>query len=554
MNDQLPDTGSFWDKHLTKLLLLGLLLLAFGLRILGLWGGKNFDVSRQTVTETVKIQQVVAAVSFQNPSFLRIEGSRYNLPIGMVHKKNDPLYESILPAYLLTPVYSLFGFDFGKIVYFYAFIGALCVLAVFWLARLVYSTKIAFGASALYLFNFWMSVSSHLILNLAFTPLLVCLAMGFLIKILKGEMGVRNWLGMAVFYGLAVQFQVVTLLLLPLFPILLIFGKRTVFLSLGKNLLVLAAFVLTMALPLIAEIRSGFEQTLAWFTYIPKMLGTNVLDLYKDFFISIGKNITVFVLPTVATNEWIKWLAGLLFVAFLIYRLVILKKRGGMRESFEAAIVIILMWFCLVSYVNYVSYFKNQIFDLTVIKSMAFFWPVFAVFVSSFISFERKGIKFPLGIIAGFLMLMNIYVWFKNLDYTDVLGINYDTRIKITDVVSSTKQNTRHNIELDIFDSDPTVFAFLSLYRHAVPPASVNGVKLDIQNIDLKNQNLLINYLFDQNIVSTMTRDGKGAGVFRQTKQSEKLLPGTNYLVTDKEYMGEGKIVKTLGKVKIIQK
>jgi len=554
MEEQLPEYVSFWRRHLIIFLFSGLLVLSVFIRFFGLSEGKNFDTARTTIVETQKIQQVVAAVKFNKLDILRIEGSRNGLPIGMAHGHNDPFYESILPTYFLAPVYFLFNFDFAKIVYFYAFVGVLTILAVFWLSRLVFSTKIAIAACLFYLFNFWMLASSHFVLNLTFTPLLICLTFGFLIKIFRGDNKFRNWLGFVVFYGLAIQFQVITLLLLPLFPVLLFFYKRTASLGVGKSLLLLVTFFITIALPLVAEVKSGFEQSLAWLGYIPKMLGTNILDIYKDFFVAVGKNITVFIFPTIHTSDFVMWLFGAGFMAFLIYRMLVIKKRGGIRQSLEVVLILSLLWFSLISYVNYIAYFKGQLSDLTTVKSMGFFWPIFVIYSLSFVSFERRNIRFPLGVIAAFLLLMNVFVWGKNIDYTRILGINYDTRIRIVDAVSSTKVNTRNNVELDIIDNDPQVFAFLSLNKHLVPPALVNGTKLDTYYIVQKGDKLLVNYSMDKSIVSTMIRNIKDVMTTRNNAQNVLEQPGLNYFVTDKEYSDNGALVKSLGEIKIILK
>ena len=70
-----------------------------------------------------------------------------------------------------------------------------------------------------------------------------------------------------------------------------------------------------------AEVLGGFEQTQAWFSYLPRMFLTNIVDIYKDVFIAIGQAVSVFVLPTVIVDTFYKWLIGLIFVLVLFLRL-----------------------------------------------------------------------------------------------------------------------------------------------------------------------------------------------------------------------------------------
>ena len=126
MEEQLPNQQiSLWSKHLTKFIFVGIFIVASLIRFIGLSDGKSFDINRAAIKEIVQVQQINGAVVYQNWPILRLEGARFALPKGFVHKNSDPFFESILPSFLVYPIYFFLNFDLEKIIFAYSIIGGL---------------------------------------------------------------------------------------------------------------------------------------------------------------------------------------------------------------------------------------------------------------------------------------------------------------------------------------------------------------------------------------------------------------------------------------------
>ena len=137
MEEQLPNLQiSFWNRHLVKFIFVGIFIIASLIRFVGLADGKSFDISRAEIKEVVQVQQINGAVVYQNWPMLRLEGARFVLPKGFVHKNSDPFFESILPSFLVYPIYFLLNFDLEKIIFAYSIIGGLTAAMVFLASQL----------------------------------------------------------------------------------------------------------------------------------------------------------------------------------------------------------------------------------------------------------------------------------------------------------------------------------------------------------------------------------------------------------------------------------
>ena len=148
-----------------------------------------------------------------------------------------------------------------------------------------------------YSFGFWPIFESHLLLNLSFSPILSILVFYFSVKIIKYGASLKNWIFLTLFLSLSIQFQATNILfVLATLTAFLLLRKPDTFLSWKKNLFVLFIFVLVTLPFIMAEVLGGFEQTQAWFSYLPRMFLTNIVDIYKDVFIAIGQAVSVFVL------------------------------------------------------------------------------------------------------------------------------------------------------------------------------------------------------------------------------------------------------------------
>jgi len=90
MEEQLPNLQiSFWNRHLVKFIFVGIFIIASLIRFVGLADGKSFDISRAEIKEVVQVQQINGAVVYQNWPMLRLEGARFVLPKGFVHKNSE---------------------------------------------------------------------------------------------------------------------------------------------------------------------------------------------------------------------------------------------------------------------------------------------------------------------------------------------------------------------------------------------------------------------------------------------------------------------------------
>ena len=485
MEEQLPNLQiSFWNRHLVKFIFVGIFIIASLIRFVGLADGKSFDISRAEIKEVVQVQQINGAVVYQNWPMLRLEGARFVLPKGFVHKNSDPFFESILPSFLVYPIYFLLNFNLEKIIFAYSIIGGLTAAMVFLASQLFLSRFKSLFVGIFYSFGFWPIFESHLLLNLSFSPILSILVFYFSVKIIKYGASLKNWIFLTLFLSLSIQFQATNILfVLATLTAFLLLRKPDTFLSWKKNLFVLFIFVLVTLPFIMAEVLGGFEQTQAWFSYLPRMFLTNIVDIYKDVFIAIGQAVSVFVLPTVIVETFYKWLIGLIFVLVLFLRLKFLK-RTGQKQALEFYLLILLGVCSLMIYFNYLAYFKGQSHDFTVVKNLGFFWPILTIFLTYSVTKSYKEKYFPITVIVGFIILMNLFVWAKNLDLTKLTNTSYGLKSQIVEMVLINSDTQKSEILLELENFDQSVFVFLMSQLNYFVLDSINGSK--ISTIDIK--------------------------------------------------------------------
>jgi len=485
MEEQLPNLQiSFWNRHLVKFIFVGIFIIASLIRFVGLADGKSFDISRAEIKEVVQVQQINGAVVYQNWPMLRLEGARFVLPRGFVHKNSDPFFESILPSFLVYPIYFLLNFDLEKIIFAYSIIGGLTAAMVFLASQLFLSRFKSLFVGIFYAFGFWPIFESHLLLNLSFSPILSILVFYFSVKIIRYGASLKNWIFLTLFLSLSIQFQAINILfVLATLTAFLLLRKPDTFLSWKKNLFVLFIFVLVTLPFIMAEVLGGFEQTQAWFSYLPRMFLTNIVDIYKDVFIAIGQAVSVFVLPTVIVETFYKWLIGLIFVLVLFLRLKFLK-RTGQKQALEFYLLILLGVCSLMIYFNYLAYFKGQSHDFTVVKNLGFFWPILTIFLTYSVTKSYKEKYFPITVIVGFFILMNLFVWAKNLDLTKLTNTSYGLKSQIVEMVLINSDTQKSEILLELENFDQSVFVFLMSQLNYFVLDSINGTK--ITTIDIK--------------------------------------------------------------------
>ncbi|MBP6980084.1 hypothetical protein KBB41_03515 [Candidatus Curtissbacteria bacterium] len=485
MEEQLPNLQiSFWNRHLVKFIFVGIFIIASLIRFVGLADGKSFDISRAEIKEVVQVQQINGAVVYQNWPMLRLEGARFVLPKGFVHKNSDPFFESILPSFLVYPIYFLLNFDLEKIIFAYSIIGGLTAAMVFLASQLFLNRFKSLFVGIFYSFGFWPIFESHLLLNLSFSPILSILVFYFSVKIIRYGASLKNWIFLTLFLSLSIQFQATNILfVLATLTAFLLLRKPDTFLSWKKNLFVLFIFVLVTLPFIMAEVLGGFEQTQAWFSYLPRMFLTNIVDIYKDVFIAIGQAVSVFVLPTVIVETFYKWLIGLIFVLVLFLRLKFLK-RTGQKQALEFYLLILLGVCSLMIYFNYLAYFKGQSHDFTVVKNLGFFWPILTIFLTYSVTKSYKEKYFPITVIVGFIILMNLFVWAKNLDLTKLTNTSYGLKSQIVEMVLINSDTQKSEILLELENFDQSVFVFLMSQLNYFVLDSINGSK--ISTIDIK--------------------------------------------------------------------
>ncbi len=492
MEEQLPNQQiSFWNRHLIKFLFVGIFIAASLIRFVGLSDGKSFDIDRTAIKEIVQVQQINGAVFYQNLPLLRLEGARFSLPKGFVHKNSDPFFESILPSFLVYPIYLAFNFNLEKIIFSYSIIGGLTAAFVFLASQLFLSKFKSLVAGIFYTFGFWPIFESHLLLNLSFSPILSILVFYFTVKIIKFGGNFKKWIFLTIFLSLSIQFQAINILfVLATLIALFLFRKPGTFLSWKKNLFILTIFMVFCSPFIMAEVLGGFEQTQAWLSYLPRMLLINIVDIYKDIFMSIGQAITVFILPTVVIQSFYKWLIGLIFVVILFLRFKFLKR--NLQERTPEYYLLILLSVCsFMIYFNYLAYFKNSTYDLTLVKSLGFFWPILTIFLTYSVAKSYKDKYFPITVIVGFFVLMNLFVWAKNLDLTKLISTNYKLKSQIIEMVALNSDNHKSEILLELENFDQSVFVFLMSQLNYFNLISINGFEIKAIDIKMSGENLL---------------------------------------------------------------
>jgi len=376
------------------------------------------------------------------------------------------------------------NFDLEKIIFAYSIIGGLTAAMVFLASQLFLSRFKSLFVGIFYSFGFWPIFESHLLLNLSFSPILSILVFYFSVKIIKYGASLKNWIFLTLFLSLSIQFQATNILfVLATLTAFLLLRKPDTFLSWKKNLFVLFIFVLVTLPFIMAEVLGGFEQTQAWFSYLPRMFLTNIVDIYKDVFIAIGQAVSVFVLPTVIVETFYKWLIGLIFVLVLFLRLKFLK-RTGQKQALEFYLLILLGVCSLMIYFNYLAYFKGQSHDFTVVKNLGFFWPILTIFLTYSVTKSYKEKYFPITVIVGFIILMNLFVWAKNLDLTKLTNTSYGLKSQIVEMVLINSDTQKSEILLELENFDQSVFVFLMSQLNYFVLDSINGSK--ISTIDIK--------------------------------------------------------------------
>ncbi len=507
MQEQLPNQQiSFWNKHLSKFIFVGIFIVASVMRFIGLSDGKSFDINRAVIKEIVQVQQINGAVAYQNWPMLRLEGARFVLPKGFVHKNSDPFFESILPSFLVYPIYFLLSFDLEKIIFVYSIVGGLSAAMVFLAAQLFLSRFKSLFAGIFYSFGFWPIFESHLLLNLSFSPLLGILIFYFTIKIIKYGNGLKNWIFLTLFLSLSIQFQAINILyVLATLIAFFLFRKPDTFLSWKKNLFVLIIFVLCTLPFIMAEVLGGFEQTQAWLSYLPRLLLINIVDIYKDVFVSIGQVVSVFVLPTVIVEPFYKWLIGLIFVLVLFLRLRFLN-RNSQKHVVEYYLLILLSVCSIMIYFNYLAYFKNSTYDFTLVKSLGFFWPILTIFLTYSVTKSYRDKYFPITVIVGFFVLMNLFVWAKNLDSNKLINTSYKLKTQIIDLVALNSDNHKSEILLELENFDQSIFVFLMNQRNHFILDKINGTEISTVDIKWLGNNVLFVSFIGRDVVFVGTR------------------------------------------------
>ncbi len=142
-------------------------------------------------------------------------------------------------------------------------------------------------------------------------------------------------------------------------------------------------------------------------------------------------------------------------------------------------------------YFNYLAYFKNSTYDLTLVKSLGFFWPILTIFLTYSVAKSYKDKYFPITVIVGFFVLMNLFVWAKNLDLTKLISTNYKLKSQIIEMVALNSDNHKSEILLELENFDQSVFVFLMSQLNYFNLISINGFEIKAIDIKMSGENLL---------------------------------------------------------------
>ncbi len=479
MDTYLPGSDEgFWERYRVKMALVGVFFVSL---FFGLWyvnSRNNFDVNRPAIKELVNAQSVLAMIRYQDLGMLRLEGARFNVPIGYVHNQKDAFHESIFPSYLLMPVYTVFGFDLGKIVYFYVILGALASVMVFVVARMLFGFWQGVFAGVFYSSSATVWLNSTVPMHSSFSPLLFLIVFYFLFQIISGKNGYKNWSLLAFFTALSLQFQAINLLWAVTVPIIVIFFKYQKMFDWKKVFLTKIVFLFTLSPIFIAELNNGFVQTRAWVGYLPTIFLKNFGGFLVDFFVSIGKNLVFYFLPGATSSESIMWIFGLGLLVILLLRMRFWRNSDQVLVKNEKIIYLFLIITMVGGYINYLAYFKSQLEYVAVSRSFGFYFPILAIFVSMYVSFDLQSKKRVISVIMVVLMFINMFSLIKltirNAD--DLHG--YEEKKAVVREVFALAGKKNYSIEIDSDLFDPTTYVYLSDIEEIPLPVLINGTSV----------------------------------------------------------------------------
>lgn len=519
-----PDSG-FWDKYRAKLTIVGIFLVSL---IFGLWSlgsGKNLDVDRPAVKEMVNAQRVWAMVRYQDLGMFRIEGARFNVPVGYIHSQKDVFYESILPSYLLMPIYTLFSFDLGKIAYFYVILGAITSVMVFAVAKMMFGFWQGVFAAIFYSTTATVWLNNIVPMHSSFSPLIVMIVLFFLIRIVSGKNGYKNWTLLTFFTALSIQFQAINILWIIAVPLVLVLFRYQGMLNWRKIICAKFVFLTTLSLLFLAEITNSFVQTKAWIGYFPSVFVLNLKDIVVDFFVATGKNILFYFSSGSSVGVNMMWVLGVGMLIFMVLRWVFWRRSDQSLVRSEKILFAILIVMMIGSYLNYLAYFKNQLEYVAVVRSFGFYFPVLAIFMASYVSVDRLNKRRVMTVIMVFLIIINVFYSIKsNTKNEDGLSGYAEKQAVVRSVIDlANKKNYAIEIDSDLFD--PATYVYLADSEGLRLPVQINGSKV-VRNLLFQQGNSILSsvQIGNDTVVIKSVRNQ----VLSQSNEAE-----TRLLVTD---------------------
>ncbi len=235
-------------------------------------------------------------------------------------------------TYILSVIFTLFGFNPLAPGYFSAFLDAICVVLVYYISLKLYSQKVAIFSSILYAFSPYIILSSRMPYHTSLIPLFTLLFFYFLVKVSLKK--IESVPLVILFLSILYNFELATQVLWLVFASVVFINFKYIKSHMNKKLFVssIACFVFPLIPVIIYDFSHGFNQTLkfaAWVFISPLrslIFGGSSSNFMIDFltFFSLFLKKTIFPLSLP--------ISLFLFLSSMFSLLYIYKKRKNIKD------------------------------------------------------------------------------------------------------------------------------------------------------------------------------------------------------------------------------
>ncbi len=190
------------------------------------------------------------------------------------------IYSGALFSYSLIPLQLIFNFNPMPITAYFALLNIFTALVLFLVARKMFSDKVAFISTILFLFNFLMIYHSLFFWILNYLPLVGILIFYFLFLFVK-KRNLLNLFFVGILFGVGFSLEYTFVIY---FPVILFFVWKYSNKDLTKNLFLFFIAVLIPNLSfLLFEFRHNFYQTHILFTYLTDLFSGKSSGVFRYY-------------------------------------------------------------------------------------------------------------------------------------------------------------------------------------------------------------------------------------------------------------------------------